>query len=119
MNMYVSQDLPVRQRIRDAHEAAIDTFAEPGTWLDSHSRLAILAEARHAPSCRLCLERKEALSPYAVKGTHESCTDLANDLVEVVHRITTDSGRLTRSWYQGITDAGISPETYVEIVGLV
>ena len=119
MNLYHSQDLPVRQRIRDAHAAAINTFADPGTWLDSHSRLAILAEARHAPSCRLCLERKGALSPYALKGHHEARTDLPNDLVEIVHRITTDSGRLTRSWYQGIIDAGISPETYVEVVGLV
>ena len=119
MNMYVNQGLPVRQRIRDAHEAAINAFAEPGTWLDSHARVAILAEARHAPSCGLCQERKAALSPYTVDGNHEARTDLADDLVEIVHRITTDSGRLTRSWYQRVIDAGISPETYVEIVGLV
>lgn len=119
MRMYDSQDLPVRQRIRDAHEAAIDAFAEPGTWLGSHSRLAILAEARYAPSCRLCQERKNALSPYAVKGDHDTQTDLPKDLVEIVHRITTDSGRMTRAWYEEITDAGISPETYVEVVGLV
>jgi hypothetical protein len=119
MSMYDNQGLPVRQRIRDAHEAAIETFAEPGTWLDSDSRLAILAEARHAHTCRLCAERKEALSPYAVKGTHEARTELPKDLVEIVHRISTDSGRLTLSWYEGIVDAGISPEMYVEVVGLV
>ena len=119
MKMYDSLDLPVRQRIRDAHGAAMDAFADPGTWLASHSRLAVLAEARHAPSCRLCQERKNALSPYAVKGDHDTQTDLPDDLVEIVHRITTDSGRMTRTWFEGVTDAGISPETYVEVVGLV
>lgn len=119
MRMYDNQDLPVRQRIRDAHGAAIETFAEPGTWLDSDSRLAILTEARHAHTCRLCAERKGALSPYSVKGAHEVRTELPEGLVEIVHRISTDSGRLTRSWYEGIVDAGISPEMYVEVVGLV
>lgn len=119
MSLYDSQALPVRHRIREAHEAAINRFAEPGTWLDSGSRVAILLETRAARSCPLCLERKGALSPYTVKGNHQAQTRLTSDLVEVVHRITMDSGRLTRSWYQEITDAGISPETYVEVVGLV
>ena len=98
MKMYSGQELPVRQRIVDAHQAAIDSFADPGTWLDSQLRVAILAETRHAQACRLCMERKDALSPYAVKGDHETLTDLPDDLVEVVHRITADSGRLTQSW---------------------
>ena len=54
-----------------------------------------------------------------MKGDHDAGTDLSADLVEIVHRITTDSGRLTQSWYQGVIDAGVSPEMYVEVVGLV
>ena len=65
------------------------------------------------------MERKAALSPYALKSDHDVLTDFPNDLVEMVHRITPDSGRLTRSWLESVIDSGVSPETYIEIVGLV
>ena len=119
MELYGSNDLAVRQRIRRSHETAIEVFAEPGTWLDSDSRLAILKEARNAGVCPLCLERKNAVSPYALEGNHQVVTNLSADLVEIVHRIVTDSGRLTKSWYQRVTNSAVTAEIYVEIVGLV
>ena len=40
-------------------------------------------------------------------------------MLEVAHRITTDPGRLSREWYQGILDSGLEEAPYVELVGVV
>jgi hypothetical protein len=37
--------------------------------------------------------------------------------VEVIHRVVTDPGRLSRQWFQEIMDAGLSAEQYVELLG--
>jgi hypothetical protein len=74
---------------------------------------------RAAPDCALCRGRKEALSPAAVSGPHDRVSELPEIAVEVVHRIRTDPGRLTRAWFQHIIEAGLSIEQYVEIVGVV
>ena len=74
---------------------------------------------REALDCALCRERAAALSPFAVEGTHDSTTDLPDNVVEVVHRIRTDSGRLTESWFDRMMDTGLSETEYVEIVGVV
>ncbi len=63
--------------------------------------------------------RKDALSPYAVPGTHEAVGRLDAAEVELVHRLTTDPGRIRRSWVKDVLAAGVSEEVYIEIVGVV
>jgi hypothetical protein len=91
----------------------------PGTWWDGATRLAIAAEVRKAPSCLLCQERKAALSPYAIEGRHASLGALSECVVEVVHRLRTDSGRLRARWFAEALASGITDGEYVEVTALV
>lgn len=118
---YADAAVPVRDDIRAAHAAAWDRIAAPGTWLTGAERVAVAAEVRQArTACALCRARKDALSPSAVAGTHDTVPDLPAPLpaalVEAVHRIATDSGRLTQAWQQGL---GLDETVYVETIGVV
>jgi len=81
--------------------------------------VAIAAETRHASSRRPCRRRKEAQSPAAIEGTDDSCGGLAEVVVEVVHRVRNDPGRLSERWFRGVLAAGLSEEQYVETVSVV
>jgi hypothetical protein len=94
-------------------------MAHPGAWFDGATRVAIAAETRHARQCELCRHRKAALSPYGIEGRHDSTGLLPERMVEQIHRIATDSGRLTRSWFDRVLASGTSDTEYVEIVGVV
>jgi hypothetical protein len=37
--------------------------------------------------------------------------------VDVIHRVVTAPGRLSRPWFQETLAAGLTPEQYVEIIG--
>jgi hypothetical protein len=110
---------PVRTDITEAHQRAWQRLAAPGNWFSGAERVAIMAESRHAMNCGLCRQRKAALSPYAIEGDHDSPGVLSATIVEIIHRIRTDSGRLTQSWYQTMRDSGVSDGEYVETVGVV
>jgi hypothetical protein len=116
---YATAPLKIRDDLAAAHQRALVHIAHPGTWWDSEQRLAIAAETRHALYCALCRSRKEALSPYSVSGTHQSLGRLPESIVEVIHRVRTDPGRLTGRWFQTVLDAGVSEEQYVETVAVV
>lgn len=109
----------MRADLAAGHRRAWQRLASPGTWWTGEERLAIAAEARHAAACRLCRQRAAALSPYTVGGDHDSLGTLAAPLVELIHRLGTDPGRLTRRWYDSIVVAGVAPEKYVETVAVV
>jgi len=79
-------------------------------------RVAAAAEVRHAPHCGLCRRRKAALTPYVIDGRHDSLDTLPETWIEVIHRIVSDPGRLTRGWYQRMLAAGVSDADDVEIV---
>ncbi len=117
--MYREQRLTVREEVCENHRNALNQIPGPGTWFSGEQRTAILAEARHARDCTLCQTRKIALSPYSVSGKHDTVTPLASSIIEVIHRLVTDSGRLTESWFKQITGDELSAEEYVEIVGVV
>jgi len=71
-------------------------------------RVAIAREKRATMDCALCAKRKTALSPYSVDGQdHERATDLPDAIVDVIHRITTDPGRLSQRWYDEAIQAGL------------
>jgi len=111
--------LPIRDGLARELERAWSRLAAPGTWWTGAERLAIAAEVRNAKTCALCRRRKEALSPYTVPGSHDGLGVLPEPVVEIVHRIATDAGRLKRSWVNERFAAGISEEEYVEAVGVV
>ena len=99
--------------------AAWARIGHPGTWWDGTQRVSIAAETRHALSCELCGRRKEALSPPAIEGRHDSLGVLPEVVVELVHRIRTDPGRLNERWFRSIIVGGLSEEQYVETVSVV
>jgi len=111
--------VPVRADLSAVHQRALDRLALPGTWLDGSQRLAIAAETRNSGRCSLCRRRKAALSPYAIDGRHDSLGGLSEPMVDVIHRVATDPGRLSRDWYQSVLDGGFGEGNYVETVGVV
>lgn len=116
---YDSAPVAVREGLADVHRRTWRRLAEPGTWWDGRTRVAIAAEVRHAKSCTLCRRRKAALSPYTEKGTHDSLGDLPEPLVDVIHRIVTDPGRLSRTWCEEMLASGLSDGEYVETIGVI
>ncbi len=109
----------VRQGLADVHRQTWKRLAEAGTWWDGAMRIAIASEVRNVGACALCKRRKAALSPYSVIGTHDSIEALPEYLVDVIHRIVSDPGRLSQSWMHGILADGLSDTEYVETVGVI
>ena len=115
---YESTGIAVRDDLAAAHARAWQRLAAPGTWFRAERRLAIAAETRAARGCAYCRECKAALSPYAVQGSHRSATDLPDNIVEIVHRVATDPGRLTGGWFARAIASGLDDAEFVEIVGV-
>ena len=109
----------VRTDAAEAQARAWSLIGQPGTWWAGAERVAIAAEARHARTCPLCADRREALSPATIAGSHDSVGTLAPVAVEAIHRIATDSGRLGESWFQRLLADGLSDTAYVELVSIV
>jgi hypothetical protein len=114
---YTNSDYTIRQSFADGHNRYWERLAAPGSWLTGAERVAVAAEVRQAQSCGLCQQRKNALSPYQVDGSHDHASELSDTIVEVIHRIVTDPGRLTKTWFDGIIQQGLSVEKYVEVLG--
>src|SRR6516164_8951634 len=117
--LYGSSQVAIRDDLAKAHDRAWERIGRPGTWWDGAQRVAIAAATRHASACTLCRWRKEALSPAAMKGTHDSLGELSEVMVEVVHRVRNDPGRLSERWYRSVVAAGLSEEQYVETISVV
>lgn len=109
----------VRADLPAAHDRAWQRIAKPGAWWTGAERVAIAREVRNAASCPLCRERKTAVSAGAVEGKHATVSELPEAAIEVVHRVTTDPGRLSKTWFDGVTTGGISDCHYVELIGVV
>jgi alkylhydroperoxidase family enzyme len=116
---YSASTVPVRDDLRDAHARILEHLRGPGNWFSGAQRLAIAAESRNAARCRLCRERKGAVSPAAVTGSHDALSDLPESLIDVAHRVRSDPARLSRRWFEETLDAGLSDAEYVEAVGVV
>jgi len=117
--MYSGAPLLVRDDLSATHVRAWQRLAAPGTWWDGARRIAIAAETRNAAKCSYCRNCKDALSPYSVEGSHCGLGDLPESVVEVVHRIVTDPGRLTHAWFDRAIETGLSDAEFVETVGIV
>ncbi len=103
--------------IEEAQRWATDAIAGPGDWLTGEQRVAAWREARDAATNELDQERRRALSPNAVDGSHAATGELSASAMEVVHRTASDPGRLTRSWADGQI-AALGEEIYTELIGV-
>lgn len=117
--LFKNVSFPVRPSMVEGYSAAWSQMAESGPFWTGNDRMAIIAEARQSLKCDLCLRRKQALSPNAISGRHDVLTDLPPHVVEVVHRIRSDPGRLTKKVLTDALAAGMTPYPYVELVGIV
>lgn len=115
---YASCRYPIRDDLAACHRDVWQRIGAPGTWWTGPERVAIAAEARRARSCALCAERKAALSPFAVEGVHDGEGRLPAPVVDTIHRIVTDPGRLTQTWYKRVVSEGLPDTHYVELVGV-
>ncbi len=115
---YTSAGVVVRDDIVQAHTQVWQKLAEPGTWWTGTERVSIAAEVRGARQCQLCRDRKAALAPASVQGAHNSEAELPDAVIELVHRVTTDSGRLSKQWYEQLLASGLEDTHYVEALGV-
>jgi alkylhydroperoxidase family enzyme len=111
--------MAVRDDIVATQTRAWHSLAAPGTWWTGAERVAIAREVRAARRCAGCAERKAALSPFAVISAHETASDLPPAVVDAVHRVVTDPGRLSRHWAESVIAAGVSDAQLVELVSVV
>jgi hypothetical protein len=110
--------LPLSEALKSAHEQTLATIASPGPYWTGAERSAIAEAARAADGCALCATRKAALSPSSVDGGHDGQQILPATLVDAIHRIRTDPGRLTKRWFDAVT-AEIGEGPYLEMVSVV
>lgn len=115
--MYAAR-LPLTDELRDAHDSALGALVSPGPRWTGTERRQIVETARAAMNCSLCARRKPALSPTSESGEHDGPTGLPPIVIDAIHRIRTDPGRLTRSWFDQIT-AEIGQAAYVEMVSVI
>jgi hypothetical protein len=115
---YATSSDPIRPDLAESHRRAWEHIAAPGTWLTGPERVAVAEETRRARSCQLCQARKEALSPFSIDGEHDCGDVLSSEMVDEIHRVTTDAARLTEAWYQSLLDAGLTADAYVEALGV-
>src|SRR5262249_10653792 len=116
---YSAAGVPIRDDLKAAQRHFWERLQASGTWWTGAERVAIAAESRRAAGCRLCRERKAALSPGAVAGQHDTNGLLAPSVVDVIHRVRTDAGRLSRAWFDGVVAGGLPATHYVELVAVV
>lgn len=114
---YQLPELSVREDFAEPHSRFWQRLAAPGAWWTGAERVAIVAEARHAWQCALCRARQSALTPAAVDGEHDHLDELPEVAIDVIHRVMTDPGRLSRKWFNSVLEAGLSEEQYIEIIG--
>jgi hypothetical protein len=108
----------IRANLLAAQAHAWEQIGQPGTWWSGAERVAIAAETRHAARCPLCAARGEAPPPAMAAGDHNTLGALPLAAVEAIHRIRSDSGRLSEGWYRQVLDGGLREERYIELVAI-
>ena len=99
--------------IEQAREALVDA----GDWLTAVQRRAAWFEVREARTNALDQARRNALSPNAVEGAHQATAEVSAEAIEVLHRVASDPGRLTRAWADEMM-AALGDTVYTELVGI-
>ncbi len=118
LNSFEFGAVPVRDDLAQVLEKSWTALSTSGAWLDGAQRSAIVDEARNAWECALCQERKEALSPYVIEGSHDDLGKLPASWVDVVHKVVTDSGRITRAWYDSVIGEDLLEDEFIEMLSV-
>jgi hypothetical protein len=117
-NPFAATPVAIRGDLTAALGRAWMQLGAPGAWLTGGERLAVAAAARQAWDCGLCVQRQSALTPSAISGAHDHRGDLPAAWTEIIHRVVTDSGRLSERWFrQALTD-GVLEDEFIEIVSV-
>lgn len=116
---YQSANVSIRDDLKQEFRAYWQRLAQPGSWWTGAERVAIAHASRAALNCEFCAERKSALSPYTLNGSHSSESALSDVAVDAVHRIITDQTRITQAWVDSLPENGLGTEAYVELAGIV
>tara|TARA_E500000331_G_scaffold172180_1_gene166504 strand:- start:1239 stop:1991 length:753 start_codon:yes stop_codon:yes gene_type:complete len=116
---YTDSPYVIRNDFGLRHREYWEHLASPGSWWTGEQRIAIAQESRNARNCDFCRERKQALSPYTMKGTHDQAGTLSEVAVDAVHRVVTDQDRITQSYVDDLAQNGVSDAAYVELVGVI
>lgn len=117
---YALAPVSVREDLPAAHRRAWQRLARPGNSWTGAERIAIAAEVRNAWQCTLCKARKAALTPYTIQGTHDWVSKLPGPAIDIIHRVVTDPGRLTETWFaKTMGSHEITDGQYVEIVDVI
>ena len=90
--------LELDEALAATHEQLWQRLGDCGTWWTGAERVQAMSEARQAVECDLCRERSEALTPMMVSGEHDSVSNLSAEAIDLVHRLSTDPGRLSKEW---------------------
>jgi hypothetical protein len=106
----------IRSDLSNALDRAHSRLGQTGSWLNGEQRLAVVAEVRESWKCNLCQSRKLEISPYTLSGKHQSLGDLPASWVDVIHRVVTDSGRLSKRWFKEAISAGLLEDEFIEII---
>lgn len=115
--MYAENPL-LSQILRAHHEQALQTIAGVGDFFTGAERVEMVRVARGALDCQLCAQRRSSVSPYSTQGAHDGPWALNDAVVELIHRLRTDPGRITKAWFDAITQK-VSKQAYVEVVSVV
>ena len=116
---YEYSPYPIRPDIVATYRQIWEFIAAPGCWYTGAEHVMMADEVRRSRNCTLCRQRKESLAPYSVAGDHDHAGRLPPEVVEVVHRLSMDSGRLKKSWYEDLLAKGLKDAQYVEAVSVV
>ncbi len=111
-------EVQVSSELRQAHTRTWQTIASAGAFFTGAERVEMVRTARQSQACPLCQARLKALSPNAVSGQHAHEGDLPDPVVDLIHRLRSDPGRLTRATFDTLTEH-LPLGAYVEIVSVV
>lgn len=114
--LYDSASIRVREDLIQAHFETVQSWAAPGNWWSGQERLAMVTEVRRA---REAGELPPWVRPSSVQGLVDDDHLLPVPAVDAIWRLTNHPGTLTREWYDETIQRGLSPEQYVELVGVV
>ena len=117
--MMYPEHLLLSSDLRQAHLKSWQAIGQAGDFFTGAERVAMVETARAAVSCDLCQRRKEALSPYSISGHHDGPQTLPEEIIDLIHRLRSDPGRLTKTWFDSVTAHHVSAQQYVEIVSVV
>ncbi len=118
--VYIFDAAPVSLRtdLSGALNRAHKRLGQTGDWLNGEQRRAVVAETRHSWDCHLCQVRKLEPSPYSVSGEHQTFGNLPASWLNVIHRVATDPGRLSKRWFQEALSSGLEEDEFIEIVSV-